>query len=260
MFFKDHDLNKRYIDIIIFRTYSFLKADATRGYLGALWWVIEPILYMVAFYLVFAIGLRSGGDNYIQFLLVGLTAWKWFASNIQQGSNAIEANVPILRQVYVPKYIFLYSVVLTNTVKHLIVLILLILFILISGYEVTNAWLALPVVMIFQLLFIIGVGGILSAIIPLIPDLKMLVDNILLFGLFISGIFFDINSFSPSVQTYFKMNPMAVFIINYRKIFLDGEWPVWSELMLINVLSITLISLSFHLFHKFDRHYLKISY
>jgi lipopolysaccharide transport system permease protein len=260
MILKDYSLYKRYFDIIIFRTYSFLKADATRGYLGALWWIIEPILYMTAFYIVFAIGMRRGGENYIQFILVGLTAWKWFASNIQQGSNAIEANVPILRQVYVPKYIFLYSVVLTNTVRHLIVLFLLVLFILVSGFEYSKAWLALPVILGFQLLFIIGIGGILSAVVPLVPDLKILIDNILLFGLFISGIFFDINIFSPSVQTYFKLNPMAVFIINYRKILLDGEWPVWSELMVINALSILLIYFSIQLFRRFDRHYLKISF
>lgn len=251
---------KRYWDIILFRTYSFLKADATRGYLGALWWVIEPILYMTAFYIVFAIGLRGGGENYLQFLLVGMVTWKWFASNIQQGSNSIEANIPILRQVYVPKYIFLYSVVLTNTIKFLIVFLILIVFIVLSGFEISIFWLALPVLGFFQLLFIIGTSGIIAAIVPFVPDLKTLVDNLLLFGLFVSGIFFDINTFPPTLQTYFKLNPMSVFIINYRFILLDNKWPIWSDIFFIAIASIICLLFSLYLFNKFDRHYLKLSY
>ena len=250
---------KRYVDIILFHTYSYLKADATRGYLGALWWILEPIMYMAAFYIVFSIGLRKSEPDYIPFLLIGLTSWKWFATNIQQGSNSIKTNIPIMRQVYVPKYIFLYSVVLTNTIKYLVVLSILIIFIIIYGIEIKITWIALPILIFSQFIFIAGASGILSAVVPLIPDLKLLIENVLLFGLFISGIFFNIDAVSYPLKTFLKLNPMALYIINYRKIMLHGEWPIWNEILILSFLSILFIFLSLMIFRKYDRYYLKIA-
>ena len=251
---------KRYIDIIIYHTYSYLKADATRGYLGGLWWIIEPILYMAAFYIVFSIGLRKSEPDFIPFLLIGLTSWKWFATNIQQGSNSLKANIPIMRQVYVPKYIFLYSVVLTNTIKFIFVIVLLIFFLLFYGIKFQFAIISLPILILCQLIFILGSSSLLSSIVPFFPDLKILIENVLLFGLFISGIFFDITTMSSSVAYYFKLNPMALIIMNYRKVLLHGEWPIWSEITVITMISIVLIIISTMIFKKYDRYYLKINY
>jgi lipopolysaccharide transport system permease protein len=256
----DFKVLRRHIDIVVFHTYSYLKADATRGYLGGLWWVIEPILYMLAFYVVFSIGLRKAEPDFIPFLLIGLTTWKWFATNIQQGSISIKTNIPIMKQVYVPKYIFLYSVILTNTIKFCIVMALLIIFLIIYGINIQTTILALPIIIFCQLVFITGTSGLLSSIVPFLPDLKILIDNVLLFGLFISGIFFDIESMSPSVRYYFELNPMASLIINYRRVLMYGKWPVWNDIALIIFLSLFLNLVSLIIYKKYDRYYLKLSF
>ncbi|MCB1756284.1 MAG: ABC transporter permease, partial [Gammaproteobacteria bacterium] len=87
---------------------------------------------MLAFYIVFELGLRQGEENYLAFLLTGLILWKWFASTITTSSGIINANRGLLNQVYLPKWIFPLTVVIGNTSKLLISCTVLILFLI--GY------------------------------------------------------------------------------------------------------------------------------
>ena len=65
--------NKQILTIIVFRVAAELRAEVSRYFLGVLWWIIEPIIYMAIFYLLFEAGLRGGGrEGFIVFLLVGL--------------------------------------------------------------------------------------------------------------------------------------------------------------------------------------------
>ena len=58
-------MNKRIRDIINYKTYAELKAEAQRYYLGVLWWLIEPVFYMLVFYFVFAVLFRRGTENFV---------------------------------------------------------------------------------------------------------------------------------------------------------------------------------------------------
>ena len=107
--------------LISYKVYAELRSEIARAYLGILWWVIEPVLYMLAFYVVFAVVMQRGGEGYIVVLLTGLVAWKWFDATVRSGANAISANQGLMQQVYVPKYIFPAIVILTNLIKFVIV-------------------------------------------------------------------------------------------------------------------------------------------
>lgn len=250
---------KNILDIIKFRVYSNLKADASRGHLGLIWWFIEPVLYMLAFYLVFAIGLRKGKPGFVFFLLSGLVPWKWFASNIAQGSISIKANMNIMRQVYIPKYVFIYEIVFLNTIKFLIVFFLLIIFLAFNGFYPSIVWLSLPFIVFVQMILIISTSGFIASILPLIPDLKYIVDNGLVFLLFASGIFFDIQEMPSDIAMYFKLNPVAILLMNYRAVLLEANWPDFISLIAVTIFSIILLFIAHMILNKYDRQYLKIT-
>ena len=147
----------KYLDIILFKTWADLRAEASRAYIGFLWWFIEPILYMATFYLLFGLGLRYGGENFVYFLLCGLVPWKWFSSTISNGSRAIEANAGVIHQVYLPKYILPSITVMINTVKFSIILPLLLVFLIISDLPPTIHWLGLLPVISLQFLLILSI-------------------------------------------------------------------------------------------------------
>jgi lipopolysaccharide transport system permease protein len=249
---------KHYFSLVLQKSAADLISEARRGYLGILWWIIEPVIYMLVFYLIFVIVFNRGGEDRVAFLLTGLVVWKWFANSIPQCAISISMNIGLIRQVYIPKHVFPAMVVMTTTMKFLIVFVLLLIFLVVSGNSPSSAWLALPALMGLQLVVTLAIGGVLASIVPFIPDLKLIVDNGMMLLFFLSGVFFDISSASPEVKNYLYLNPMVLIIENYRKVLLDGLWPDWSLLGTVFSISLLGFALGWHLLLKYDRTYVKV--
>ncbi len=249
---------KHYIELVLYKTYADLRVEASRGYLGILWWVLEPLLYMIVFYIVFGILFQRGGEDYVAFLLVGLTAWRWFDNTIKLGANSLIINQGLMQQVYVPKIVFPTVNVVTNTVKFLVVLTVLLVFLLFYGVMPGATWLILPVLLGIQLLFVVAFTWLISAIVPFLPDIRVIIDSGLTLLFFMSGIFFDLESLPLQLANYLRLNPMAILIESYRKVLIQGISPDWKILGVVATLSLITLLISFRLHMRFDRQFAKI--
>ena len=245
-------------ELILYKSYAELKTEAARLYASFLWWIIEPVMYMGAFYIVFGLVFQRGGPGFVPFLLCGLVIWKWFASSVTHGANSIIANMGLIQMVYVQKFVFPGATLLTNTVRFLFVFFMFIIFLVLYGISPKTAWLGLPVVLITQFLLNAACSGFASAVVPFVPDIRLLIEKILMLGFFMSGIFFDSNSIPEKYQGFFLMNPMAVLIEEYREILLHGRWPDWKAMAIITIVSIVGIMISRALMIRYDRHYPKV--
>ena len=208
--------------------------------------------------LIFVVILHRGGEGAVAFFLVGLVVWKWFDSSIRQSIDCITVNSGLIQQVYIPKFIFPMIVILTSTIKFLIIFILLIIFLVIIGYTPTLVWLAIPVIMMVQLYLMLAFGGLLAAIVPLMPDVRLIIENGLTLMFFMSGIFFDVSSVSPKILTYLNLNPMLGIIKNYRGILIDESWPDWMFLGQVTLIAILTSGLAWWVLTKLDKSYAKI--
>ena len=230
-------MNKRIRDIIYYKTYAELKAEAQRYYLGVLWWLIEPVLYMVVFYFVFAVLFQRGTEDFVVFLLTGLVFFQWFQSTVVQCADTLPANRGLINQVHVPKYVFQVVVMLKNTAKFGVVLAVLVLFLLIYGMGPTTAWLAAPLVLAVGGALIAGVSLLVAAVTPFVPDLRVLLDPGMRALLFMSGIFYDINAFDTPYRIVFELNPVAVLIDNLRTALVRNLSPDWWQLAAVLALA-----------------------
>ncbi len=248
----------RYWELILYKTYADLRAETERTYLGFLWWIFEPILYMSVFYLFFAILLNHQTDNFVPFLLIGLTAWQWLKSCLSHGAETILGNQPLMQQVYLPKIIFPIILILTDSVKFLFIFALLLVFLWLYGFPIGLPYLALPVLLFTQLLLTIALTFWLAAIIPFIPDLRFVVENLLLALFFISGIVIKAEVVPEIYQPYYYLNPIVNLIEAYRHILMYNTWPNWSTLLLISLFSLIGIGLGSRLIQRFEHIYPKI--
>lgn len=247
-----------YIELVWYKACADLRAEAARAYLGALWWVLEPLLYMMAFYLVFGVLLQRGGGSFVSFLLCGLVVWRWFATSVARGTTAITANSGLMSQVYLPKYLFPMIVLVTNAIKFLIVFSLLLGYLILVDGRIDSSWLALPILIVVQFLLNAACASIVAAVVPFVPDLRIAIINALTLLLFLSGIFYDIGTFPDEIQVYFRLNPIATLIENYRLVLLDGELPRWLDLGAVVLISGLGIWLAASLLVRYDRHYPRI--
>lgn len=226
-----------------------LKVETSRAYLGILWWVLEPLSYLLAFYLIFSN--RAEGD-YVSFLLSGLVVWKWISSSVSTGMNAIDSNRGLISQVYMPKYVLVLSSIFLSLMKFGFVFFLLICFLVYRGYEPAVQWLMLVPLTVFVLVFLFSVVGLVAVFVPLVPDIRLLIQNGLLFLFFISGIFFDIKTLDESFIYYQQFNPVAVIVSCYRSVLFDNYFQ-WYSLVYFIILTMIIFSFSMLSLKYFDR-------
>lgn len=249
-----------YIDIVFYQAYAELHAETTRAYLGVIWWILEPLLYMFVFYFVFGILLERGGPGFIPFLLCGLVSWKWFSSCVMRASECIPSNSNLIQKVYFPKYLLPLIVMTTNTIKFLIVFILLLLFLVFAfDFEVGISWLYLPIIIVIQFSLNFAIAGFFAAITPIIPDIKMVLSNGITLVFFVSGVFFDINKIPDEMRSLIVLNPMASMIDCYRTILLNNSIPDWKILLILTFSSLAILFISLFILNKYDRIYPKIA-
>jgi lipopolysaccharide transport system permease protein len=213
---------------------------------------------MLAFYFVFSAVRGIEGIDYIAFLLVGLVSWKWFASGLSQVSNAVQSNYGLINQIYLPKDTFIYIPLFLNFIKFCIVFFVLLVFLLITEHSISFAWFGLPVIIFAQFMLILGVGSLLASVLPLFPDIKILIENALLMLFFMSGIFFNINEVGGTRGEILRLNPVGILLDDYRSVLLHGKLPGFDVLAITTLISLALYLLSLVILKRFDKVYPKI--
>lgn len=249
---------KRYAQLIIYKAYADLIAEAKKYFVGYAWWIIVPVFDMIIYYIVFGLFLKKGTTDFVPFLLSGILAWRWFSSTVLSGASSIIQNKSLMNRVFIPKIVFPMVVLISNTFKFIITLLFLFMFLWLSGYPINQAYLLLPIVVIIQFLLISFFTFVTAAILPFYPDLKIVVDSILRFMFFLSGIFYSVSNLSPKLQSYIIYNPMVHILTSYRKILIYKELPDMMALMIIGILSLIGIIISYILMDRYEYHYPKI--
>ena len=215
----------RLFELIWTKAIFNLRSEVHRNYLSYSWWVLESILHMGVYYLVFGLLLQRGGENYPVFLLTGLIPWMWFMKAVSGSSNSIIAGQNLMLQVGLPSIVFPLVSLLQATLKQIPVFILLFGFLWLQDINPGMHWWALIPVIAVQALLTIAFASAVAAVIPFVRDLSYLVPTGLMFLMFLSGIFYDYNMITPEWQSLFLLNPMAFLLKCYREIFIGGTLP-----------------------------------
>jgi len=202
-----------------------LRSETQRNYLSYLWWILEPLLYMVVYFLVFGVLLQRGGEGFITFLLTGLIPWTWFSKAVSSSSNSIIAGQGLMLQVGIPSIVFPLVSLLQASLKQIPVFLVLFAFVWLQGYPPDVHWLALFPVVLIQVMLTIMFGCLLAALVPFVRDVSHLVPTGLMFVMFLSGIFYSYERIPAQWQNIFLMNPIAFILKCYREIFIDGIYP-----------------------------------
>ncbi|MEA1052536.1 ABC transporter permease [Lamprobacter modestohalophilus] len=251
----DHQI----LDLIFYKAFADLRAEAAKTYINYLWWVIDPILTMLIFYIVFGLIFQRDEEGFIQFLLTGLVVWTWYRQTISHACNSILSGKALMAQIHVPKIVFPTVVILTDVTKFVFVFALLILFLWFSGYSVSHSYIALILVLLTQLLLITALAYSAAALVPFLPDLRFLIDNLLHLQFFVSGLFFSAELVPEKYRGLFFLNPMASLINDYRAILLHQAWPDWGRLAFISIFAIFVITFATYIINRYDQDYPRIT-
>lgn len=251
-------MSHQYVELLKYRAWAELRRDSAGMYLGMIWWVLEPILYMLVFYTVFGMGLKKGGIDFVFYLLCGLVPWKWLDSSVRTASGVLLGSAGLMRQVYFPKWILPGYVILANFYKFFIVFFLLMFFFLIAGVKPTIIWFSIPLLIILQLFLVIAISFLVSSLVPLLPDLRFAVNYGMTMLFLLSGIFFSINDIHEPVRSWLMWVPTVLLIDAYRGVLLYALWPDALSLAKIFIVSVVVFAIGIVILSRFDRYYPRV--
>lgn len=207
-----------------------LRSEVQRNYLSYVWWILEPFLHMMVYYVVFGLFMDRGGENYVAFLLAGTVPWMWFSKTISGSSGSILAGQNLMLQVGVPPILFPLIHIQKAGLQQIPVFLLLMAIMWLQGYAPNVGWLAMFPVIFVQLLITSAFTCIVAGVIPFARDLNYLVNTGLMLLMFGSGIFYDYKTLSVAWQHIFLLNPIAFLLKCYREILIDGVMPDFTTL------------------------------
>lgn len=247
-----------YKDLIWHLIIFDLKSNVARTYFGFLWWIVDPILYMLVFYFLVQVILQRGGPDYSIFLFTALIPLKWTMSSLVDSTNAIGSKISILNQIYVPKHIFVIVQLGINTIKFLIGLVVLLLFLWIFGTEFSVNVFYLPLIIIVHGLFLYGAMLILAHIGVYLKDVKNMMQYFTRMLYYLSPVLFSMDSVPENLAKLLYLNPLTTLFESYRNVLMHGEQPQFLGLLCILIFAGLLLSFGIFVIEKYDKKYIKV--
>jgi len=228
----------RYRELIRNLVIRDLKVRYKNSVLGILWSLMNPLLMMIVFTVVFTVMAPlklASVQSFPVFVLCALLPWNFFTSSVIGSTTSIVVNAPLIKKVYFPLEILPLSTVLANLVNFLIALIVLFGVIFIFQIPLTRWLFYLPVVIFIQIIFTLGIGFFLATINVFYRDTQQIMDILMLAWFFVTPIFYPIRILPRSYELWGVtlnvwrlvpiLNPMASLIETYRVILYNGSPP-----------------------------------
>ena len=208
----------------LYRAYVNLLSEASRYYLGWLWWLLEPLAMTSVFFFVFTYLRAPNAENFQYFLIIGVTTWLWFGNAVANCTDSLLVAKTIVSTMRLPKLLFPFATVVSASLKHAFVFTT-ILIVIGATFGPSSAWFYLPVLLFTQLVLILAFASGVAFVCCWIRDVRLIVRSGLTLMMFCSGIFFSIDNMPPAYQDVLRLNPMAILIEDYRAVLLEGAVP-----------------------------------
>lgn len=210
------------------------KKKYKRTVLGMAWSVLSPLLMLLVMRLVFTQFFSRGMEHYTTYLFCGNLVFSYFNESTSQGMSSLMGNAGIFTKVNVPKYLFLFSKNVQTLINFGLTLCVFFVFCVLDGITFTWKFICLLYPICCLVLFNVGVGLILSALFVFFRDIQYLWSVFTQLLMYMSAIFYTIDSYSYTVQCLFLLNPLYLFIRYFRKIVIEATIPtIWFHLLML---------------------------
>jgi lipopolysaccharide transport system permease protein/teichoic acid transport system permease protein len=253
--------------LIAYLVRADLKKHGADTLLGNVWWVIDPLLQMLVYWLLVGVILQRGGANaaFPLFIFAAILPWKWFDSTIRAGVTAVVGQERLIKQIYFPKLVLPIAASMSGIVNFAFGLIPLVGMMLLLYADRITPWLLLiPVIAAVQLLFTTGFTVLVSAVNVFYRDIGNLARHVLRFWFYLSPALYGTDQVKSiakqheAVGLWFKLNPWTYLFDSYRDVIYEGRAPEWPGLLVIALGSIAFLAFAVWFFKRVEPSFAKV--
>ncbi len=244
-------------DVLAMRRYKYLlwdlvskdiKTKYRRSVLGVLWSILNPLLMMAVLTTVFSTIIRVNVEGgFALFYLTGYIMFNFVSEATGFALYTITSAAPLIKKVYIPKYVFplqkcIFSFV--NMLFSLIAFVIVFIAFCFAGKVTPHVTMLLfPIPMIYLFVFCFGICLILSAMMVFFRDIGHIWTILLTVWMYLSPIIYPLDILPENLIKFVKLNPLTHYITYFRDVMIYGRVPSLSE----NIICIS-YSISFFLF------------
>ena len=204
-----------------------IKTKYRRSILGLVWTVLNPLLMMTVLSIVFSYFFSRYGeiDNFPVYLLCGQVIFNFFNESTSIAMGSIIHSGELIKKVYVPKYLFPITKVMSSGVNLLASMIALVIVMLVTRAKVTPTVLLAVFPLMYVLLFSVGVSLFLSAAAVSFRDLLHLYGVVTTAWMYLTPVIYPMTILDGAprwVVFMINANPLTAFIKIFRCVVLEG--------------------------------------
>lgn len=242
---------KKYMPLLSELIARDIKTKYRRSVLGVLWTLLNPLLMMIVLSIVFSqLFGRFAIENYPIYLLSGQVIFNFFSESTSTSMTAIINNAPLLKKVYIPKYVFVLARTISISINLFASFAALIIVMLVTRatlyYTVVLAF--IPV--LFLIVFSIGVGLMLSAFAVKFRDVVHLYSVFTTVLMYLTPVIYPLASLPGWVRNVVRINPITSILTMFRDFMLYGNCPDVFTVCMTAFPSIAFLALGAWVFYK----------
>jgi ABC-2 type transport system permease protein len=238
----------RYRDLLKLLVARDLTVRYKRSVIGFFWTMINPLANTIVLTIVFSTIFRFPTKDFVLYFLSGFLLWNFFAQSTVLSSRCLMGGAAIYKKIYVPKSIFVFSIICSELVNLAFALIPLLLLVLIIRHSLPLTLFFLPISVLLTVLFTLGIAFLLSAGSVFFYDIIESYQILLLPWMYLTPIIYPLDIIAPQYLPLIKLNPMYYFVECFRAPLYGGQLPGWEILMVATALSGISLLLGYKIF------------
>lgn len=241
----------RYRDTVKILTISDLKLKYSSSTLGFLWSVLEPLLLIAVYSLVFPTIMRANFYDWVLFFLAGFIPFRFFERGIKSVTASLVRSRSILNSVNIPSVIIPISVALSASVSFLLESILFFGIIFLAGVAPTLFLALFPVLFLAELFLILGIGFHLCVSYVKLRDLDYILNIVLQAVMFLTPFMYRLDIIPEAYRGLYLLNPLARLVLLYQGVALYAaetfveSIPIVSNSVMILIFSAAVLIMGF---------------
>ena len=241
-----------YLTYLLLRKQMVLRYRMSIG--GFIWTLLNPLFSMIVLVGVFSTIFGQDIKTFAVFIFSGIIPWNFFSSSMGQSTSVLIDNEQLIKKIYIPKIIYIISLLLGMLLDAIIVFICFYSLLLFIGSGLSFSLLSLIPAYLALFFFIFGLSLILSVFTVYVRDLTHIVPVALQAGFFLSPVLFDQSRIDHPILTFiFNINPLSYYIDLFRSPILYGNISYLNTWIICIFLSTVSMVIGLLIFNKFNK-------
>ena len=251
---------KKYWKYAIYSSKAQLKSEIANSYLNWLWWILDPLCFMLIYVFMFGYVFKSNENYFAIFVFVGITMWDFFNKCLLQSVKVIKNNKAIVSKVYIPKFILLFIKIGVNGFKMFISILIVVAMLVVWKVPMTwNVLFSIPI-LITMFVLVFGFSCYLLHYGVFVEDLSNVLNIVLRLVFYLTGVFWNVMERLPAPYNAYvgKGNPIAFLLTAMRDCVIYGKTPNLQVLGIWFAIGLVISIIGIRKIYKNENSYVKV--